>query len=281
MKKKSIIYSLSMFFALSGMLISCDKNQENIPEVSIAEEDALTSLVFDDVFLEVDEAMEEMESVLYDGIKKSASEVTCKLVTIEQPNDTTFWPRTVTIDYGDECIGKNGRVRSGKIIIEVSKKPYHRDHYRIVTFDNYYVDGYKIEGEKTITNEGRNENKNIYFSVVLRNGKVTSPEGTVMTKESEKIREWVAGSDTQRYRRDDEYMVTGGASGINKDGLAFTRTIVTPLHVSMDCPWILSGTVEINAEGRETAILDFGDDTCDRYATVTVGEKTRKIKLHR
>lgn len=281
MKKRSLIYLIAVLFALPVIISSCEKNSDDIPEVNLAEDDALASQVFDDVFQEVEDAMETMEGIIYDGTKKSASEVTCKTVTVEQPDDTTFWPRTITIEYSGECEGPNGRIHSGKIIVVVNKRYIDPEYYRTVSFEDFYVDGYKIEGVKTITNEGLNDNQNICYSVILENGKVTTPDGTEFTREFSRIREWIAGAETPRLRFDDEYLITGSASGINWKGLAFTRTITTPLHVAIACPWIMSGTVEIEVEGRNTAILDYGDDTCDRYATVTVGEESRTITIHR
>lgn len=277
-------YVFIITFILSGFAFlfnSCEQKDDNLPEVEVAEDDALTTLVFEDVYSEVEDALSTMESVIYHNGKKSATEVTCKTVTIEHPDDSTFWPRTVTVDYGDGCTGPNGRMRSGKIIIVVNKPYLDSTHYRTVTFEDYYVDGYHVEGQKNIVNEGLNEANNYVFSVSLVGGKVTSPDGQVMTREFSRQREWVAGSDTPGYRMDDEYMITGVAEGINRKGLTYSRTILTPLHVSLSCPWIMSGSVEIQAEERETAVLDYGDGTCDRFATVTVGDQTRTIRLHR
>ncbi len=281
MKTKKFIYIVGILLSIGLFFTSCEKNNDDTLNVSIAEDDALTDLIYEDVFIEVEEAMEEMEAMIYDGVKKSASMETCKVITVEHPDDSTFWPRTITVDYGEGCIGLNGRVRSGKIIVVVNRHPKNTDYYRIVSFEDYFVDDYQIEGTKTITNEGLNDMDNMYYSVILEGGKVTTPEGKVMTKESSKIREWVAGMDTPRFRRDDEYMISGSASGINRNEVAFTRTITSPLHVALNCRWIKSGTVEIEAEDRETAILDYGDGTCDRFATVTVGEKVKTINLHR
>lgn len=281
MKINSNIINLMTVVIFSLLVISCEKNDVQAPEVDLAQDDALTSDLFEDIFSEVEEAMAFMEDKLYNDGLKSASDVTCKIITVERPDDETFWPRTVTIDYGEGCIGPNGRTRSGKMIIIVNDRYINEGYYRVVTFEDFYVDGYKMEGQKTVSNEGVNENGNTYFSVSLTDGKVISPEGVEFPKEFNKIREWVAGSETPRFRWDDEYMVTGIAEGINRKGVAYTRTILEPLHVAKKCRWIKSGSVEIKAEGRETAIMDYGDGTCDRFATVTVGDKTKTIKLHR
>lgn len=270
---------LFSFFAL--YFTACEKNDLQAPELSIAEDDALTTDLYEDVFAEVEDAMEFMEDDIYGGGLKSASTVVCKIITVEHPGDSTLWPRTVTIDYGEGCISPNGRTRKGKIIVVVNDRYNSENYYRTVSFENFYIDDFKIEGEKVVNNEGMNDNGNMYFSVVLTGGKVITPEGKIITKEYNRIREWVAGSSTPRFRWDDEYLVTGTASGVNRNEVAFTRTILEPLYITKDCRWIRSGKVEISAEGRENAILDYGDGTCDRFAIVTVGEKSWTISLHR
>lgn len=280
MKRKTIVCTTGLILLFAFGFTSCEKSSDSIPELSIAGDDALSSLIFDDSFLEVEDAMESMETIIYDGEKKSVSAETCKIITIEHPDDSTFWPRTIIIDYGEGCIGLNGRVRSGKIIVEVNQAYKNEDYYRKVSFEDYYVDGYKIEGNKTVENEGLNENGNMIFSISLENGKITTPEGQEMTKTFNRMREWINGMDTPRIRWDDEYFVTGSASGINREGIIYTRTITSPLLVSLNCPWVRSGIVEIEAEDRETAVLDYGDGSCDRFAIITVGEESRTIKLH-
>lgn len=281
MRTKTLLYTLSILAFLSLIISSCEKSDIKTLETEFAEDEALTTTLFDDIFIEVEDAMETMESIIYDGAKKSASELVCKTISVEYPADSTYWPRTVTIDYGEGCEGPKDRVRSGKIIIVVNRHFLHPEYTRSVTFDNFYVDGYKVEGTKTVSNEGFNENQNMYFSVSLEDGKVTSPEGDVHTKEYNKIREFVSGIETPRFRADDEYMITGTATGINRDMITYTRTIIEPLHVAFTCKWILSGSVEIAAEGKETAILDYGDGTCDAIASVTIGEESKEIKLRR
>lgn len=275
---KTLIILVSV---ITFSLISCEKDDPKAPEVEIAEDDAIATDMFEDVFSEVEDAMAFMEDNIYNDGLKSAAEVTCKTITVERPNDSTFWPRTVTIDYGEGCIGPNGRSRSGKIIVVVNRKYIHEDYYRTVTFDNFYIDDHKIEGQKSVSNEGKNDNGNIYFVVNLSGGKVITPEGKEITKEFNRVREWVAGSETPRLRWDDEYMITGESEGVNRNGVAYTRTIIEPLHVAKNCRWVKSGSIQIEAEERETAILDYGDGTCDRFATVTVGDKSWTIRLHR
>ena len=111
MKTRKLFYTIGIMLSVGLFFTSCEKDNLGSVDVSVAEDDALTDLIYEDAFFEVEEAMEEMESMIYDGVKKSASMETCKVITVEQPDDSTFWPRTITVDYGEGCTGINGRIR--------------------------------------------------------------------------------------------------------------------------------------------------------------------------
>lgn len=271
---------LGSAFILSG-LTGCQKDEEKSPEVITAEDDAVAEEMFNAVFYEVEDALEYMENALYGGAKKAAFNETCKVITVDIPGDTVIWPKTITIDYGDGCMSPSGRVRKGKIIIVVSDRVFSPEYTRTITFDNFYIDDYKIEGTKTIARNGKNESGNPLFTINLEDGKVITPEGKTFTRKFNRVREWVTGYTTPRYRLDDEYMVTGTASGTDRNGTEYTRTIVLPLHIKNGCPWVISGSVRILKSGKQDALLDYGNDVCDRVATVTVGDKTWTILLHR
>jgi len=274
----------NLFFALgflSLFIISCEKNDPVSPVISTVEDDVLAELIYGDIFSEVDEALQEMETTLYGG-KKSGEAVVCKVITVEYPSDTVTWPRTITIDYGDGCTGPNGTVRKGKIITTINKGRFWLPGFiRVITFDNYYVDELKIEGIKTFINTGKNDNGNIVFSVTLEEGKVVYPEGKTILREFQHYKEWVAGAATPRVRIDDEFMITGSANGIDRKERAFTRVILNPLHRKVACRWIVAGSVELQTADMPAAILDYGDGECDRKATVIAGEESREILLRR
>jgi len=262
------------------LMVSCE-NLDNNPsgDFSIAEDDVLSTTLFDDVFMEVDEAVETADyQSPAAGLLKSGT-VVCKTITVEQP-DTSFWPRTITVDYGEGCEGPNGRVRKGKIIITVSGRYMQEGSERTVTFVDFHINDFKIEGTKTITNQGRNDDDQMYFSITLTGGKVSNDSLTV-SKDFSRTRTWISGEDTPKFHGDDEYLIEGSASGVNRKGISYTRTITSPLYTAGVCRWIRSGAVLIEATDREDIIIDYGDGTCDNKATVTIGDETREIELPR
>jgi hypothetical protein len=287
MKKRNFLLIISLVLVAGIMLFSCEEKEpiETLDLVT-AEDDAIADMAYDDVFSEVDAVMNTMDFIGYIiPAQKSELEVfaTCKVITVDQP-EGSFWPRTVTIDYGEGCtIGE--RTRKGKIIISISGPMWKEGSMRVVSFDNFYVNDHKIEGVRTVTNEGRHteglyEGK-IYVSIILEDGKVTTPDGLEISKEVNRTRTFVEGEDSKWDTRDDIWYIEGIATGINRNGVAFTREITSPLWKEIGCRFITRGTVLISVEGRPDAILDYGEGDCDPIVTITVGDETRTINLRR
>jgi hypothetical protein len=80
---------------------------------------------------------------------------------------------------------------------------------------------------------------------------------------------------------DDEYDITGSASGTNRIGKNYAILIDNdnPLHVKVGCRWIVSGKVNITPEGKPGRLVDYGTGACDNDATVTINSRTFNIKL--
>jgi hypothetical protein len=287
MNTKNLLSVFSILVAAMIFLVACEENEpvETI-DVLTAEDDAVMDIAFDDVFSEVDAVMNTMDMIGYEmpGLKSVLEGYqTCKVITVEQPEDS-FWPRIITIDYGEGC--KTGkRTRKGKIIITVSGPMWEEGSTRVVTLEDFYVNDHKIEGLRTVTNKGRHlegdyEGK-IYFSILLEDGKVITPDNFEITKEVDRTRTFVEGEESKWDTRDDIWYIEGIASGVNRNGVAYTREITSPLWKEIGCRFITQGTVLISREGRPDAILDYGEGECDPHATVTIGEETRTINLGR
>jgi hypothetical protein len=263
------------------MLSSCKKDGSPIEQSSInlADDDAVSEAVFEDIFNSVDNATITLDNAMKNGDTKSLflSGDSCPTITVVHPA-TGIWPKTVTIDFGAGCTGFFDNTRSGKIIIEVTGLRRTAGSKRTVTFDNYYFNEIKVEGTKVLENLGPNENQNFVVSVTLTDGKLILPDGRTIERNVNHKREWVAGFMTPNIW-DDECLITGTASGTNIDGIAYTRTILDALHWKRVCQFIVSGVVEIDKEGAEPFILDYGSGECDNKAVVTRGSESKEIQL--
>jgi hypothetical protein len=247
--------------------------------VNLADDDAVTDVVFEDVFNTTDNAtiiLDQMNKSL-DAKSETVTSDSCPTITITRPT-VDLWPKIVTVDYGTSCTGINDNVRSGKIVIEVTGPRLEPRSKRTVTFDNYYFNGIKVEGTKVLENMGYNSNQNLVISVKLTDGKLTLPDGTTIERSMDHQREWIAGLLTKSIW-DDECLITGTATGKNIEGVAYTNTITTALHWTRACRFIVSGIVDIEREGIVPVQLDYGMGECDAKALVTRGDVSKEILL--
>lgn len=282
---KSISFRMNtkIFLMIAALAIisfaSCSRNSTiDQAGINIADDEAVTDAVFEDVFNTVDNADIILEGIQKgDGSKSIATSDTCPVVIIDHPADAV-WPKTIIVDFGTGCTCPFENVRSGKIIIVVTGRRLQPGSKKTVTFDNYYFNSIKVEGTKEVENLGYNENQNMEFSVKLTGGKLTLPGDKVIERSFEHKREWLAGLNT-RYIWDDECLITGTASGVNINGVVHNNTITTALHWKRVCKFIVSGVVEIEREGLDPVVLNYGTGECDAIATVTIGDESKEIML--
>jgi hypothetical protein len=274
-----------IFLMITAMAIlsfsSCKKDSGVIEQTSVdlADDNAVTDVAFDDVFNTVDNATIIMENLL--GVAKGDlySETvladSCPMITISAG---TF-PKTITINYGTNCSGFNGSTRSGKIIITVTNKRSVIGATRTVTFDNYYFNGIKVEGTNVLTTLTPNSNQDPLISVKLTNGKLTLTDGKTIERSFDHQREWTQGWNTPKNIWDDEWLITGTATGKNINGIAYTNTIITALHWKRVCEFLVSGSIKFERTGVESVVLDYGTGDCDAKATIQRGANTKEILL--
>jgi len=142
------------------------------------------------------------------------------------------------------------------------------------SFDNYSVNGYKLEGTYTITNNGSSAGLNV--TIVLANGKVTYPTGVVYTKASNTTWVQAAGIGTLTVL-DDEYYVTGNGS-VSTAGNTLSAASVGNLYRTVTCTNTVSGVLNLNYNNI-TGTLDFGAGECDKTAVLTVAGKEYNVVL--
>jgi hypothetical protein len=271
---------LFMIAAFAVFLFTSCTKQTAIDQagLNLADDDAVSDAVFEDVFNTVDNA-----DIILDGFQKSgdlksvAISDSCPLVTIDRPTDA-IWPKTITIDYGSGCMGLYDNSRSGKIVIVVTGPRLETGSKKTVTFLDYYFNGIKVEGTKEVENLGYNNDQHLLISVKLTGGKLILPDGKVIERSFEHQREWIAGLLTRNIW-DDECLVTGTATGVNINGVTYNNTIITALHWKRVCRFIVSGVVKIEREGLEPVEINYGTGECDAFATVTLGGESKEITL--
>jgi hypothetical protein len=254
-------------------------------EATAQEADAETQ--FDDVFnitasmnksqVGEDLGLKANVSGLYElGSTSTSNTVPCFTITVV-PNIPNVFPKTVTIDFGNGCLGRDGKYRKGKIVT-IYTNPMSVPGAKVsTTFLGYQVDSLKIEGTHISENTSTSNMQGWKAEVI--DGKITNVNTNRWFKwNSTKNVLQIAGNGTPNFPMDDVYKITGHARSVNSGGGTWAALVTDPLIKKFSCRWIVQGTVKIVKNGRE-AILDYGDGRCDNLAVIIINGVRHIITL--
>ncbi len=268
MKSKLFILSILSF----GLLItSCNKEnpQETLTyNIEAAEDNSLSSALFTDILKQIETVHLQQDSV---GVY--TLDTSCAIITITQAVASADYIWEAKIDFGTTGCEYNGRTRKGVLYFTTTGK--YTDSATVVKVwaEDYYADDYKVEGITIITNMGRNSDGNLYYKIEVNNGVISSTsDGSVRTWETTRYSTWVIGEDTS-IRNDDEYDVSGSATGVTHSGKKYSISISEDLRIKAFCKWIQDGNLDVDVENISTIYVDYGVGSlapCDNQAKATI-----------
>lgn len=260
-----------LMIGLLAFVAACSDDESSSPAtVDVASESAI-----DEAFEEIDVITEAGMTIENANGRTAEDDETLVCSTVTRDPDNNM----ITIDFGDGCEGRGGRVRSGKIIITYSDRRYIPGASRTVTFENFFIDGAQIEGTRTMANVSASENDNPRFNITLVGGRVTFEDGSTATREANHTRTWMRSGSPLT----DESTLEGSASGVDRDGNTYSITITSPLVYKRACHaervFIPVQGVQEILKGDNTGSIDYGDGTCDNIVTVTVNGVTETKEI--
>ncbi|HYG01957.1 MAG TPA: hypothetical protein VD927_05890, partial [Chryseosolibacter sp.] len=163
-------------------ILSCKDELDKVnaidQELEVMKSSTLTEGIVDEELVTFDEA-----TVSSEGGREKED---CPTVTKD------IEAKTVTLDFGTGCEGPYGRVRSGKVIVTYSGW-IHTGATKTISFDNYYVDGHKLEGTIAVVSLGRNDDGYLTTERTLNDFKVIFSGGETFTTTGSTTRAWIAG----------------------------------------------------------------------------------------
>ncbi|HMT29176.1 MAG TPA: hypothetical protein PKD91_07855 [Bacteroidia bacterium] len=276
--KQLVVTGILTISTLALSFTGCRKDKDELDsETGTSIDNAFAEAVFDDAATMADQAALNGE---LNSFKSSSDEgmllSSCATIT----RDTLAIPRVITIDFGTKnCLCNDGRYRRGKIIVTYNGGYRDVGSVHNIGFDNYFVNNYKVNGTKTVTNQGLNASGHTWFSIGVY-GSLTSSTGQTMSRLSTRIREWISGESTPTWS-DDVYLITGTASGTTFNGNTYVAAITVPLEIALNCRWIKNGVLELTPTGKQTRSVNYGysNGACDRYAELTIGTHTHIVEL--
>ena len=164
--------------SLTMLLFSCKKEASTSNQETIKEEDAVA---YSSESMEADGSFDDIQDIGMtaadeEGVESAGKTAgrgflfprlrlrigSCADITVS-PNDNTY-PKTVTLDFGNGCIGLDGKFRKGKIVIHFTDKLRKPGSVVTITLVDFKLNRAKIEGTKVITN--LSANGNINFNVI-------------------------------------------------------------------------------------------------------------------
>jgi len=283
MKLQKKLQIFGAILSIGLFMTSCQKSGTDV--VSLEAQGQLTTTAVESE-TEVDNVTDDVTTIVdqtYDNVEysnKSATSIAdrflpeCAIVTVVI-NDKT---KDITIDFGDSCELRNGNTVSGKILLHYEIDKITLTKLITVSFDNFYNNQRKIEGDLSVMRERQNENGNPQSTITF-NITVTWPDDSTAHKEGTKTHELIEGGDTATWG-DNVYEITGNWNFTKKDGTVLVATITTPLRRELACRFIVSGVIALQ-KNDQAAVLDFGDGTCDDLAMLTKGDVTTEIHLRK
>lgn len=272
-----------MLFAgtLALGLFSCKKTSSSTNNADVeatfelSEDQAISDNLTEDSYDVMNEAV---EGLGLSGSRErliSNNNLLCANVTV---TPASGFPRTITIDFGTGCTAPGSNItRRGIIQVVISDSLRLPGSTSVMTFQNYYVNGFKKEGTITWTNTSTPGTRSWRREVV--GGKITAPNGRYWLHDGIKNVTQTAGVSTPRNLLDDEFSITGNGTTTNSNNVSRTHTILIPLVKKTICENIVSGRIRFQGPNH-TAVLDYGDGTCDRLAQISIdGNPPRTILL--
>ncbi|MCE1199171.1 MAG: hypothetical protein LWW85_09410 [Marinilabiliales bacterium] len=259
------------------LLFSCQKSdlKSVLDEVLVSQQEMQTDEMLSDIDLIADEALAQNGTQLKSGTLVAGNYLTsCANVTV----DTKSVPQSLVIDFGANCTGKDGKVRSGRILI-TSTSFSTFPSVRTKTFDNYVVDGKKLNGKIV---------KSIQQDFVNKIRTATLDQDVTITLPNQEGTAHHLASQTRQYYlnelgvQDDNVVKSWGTATFTRpSGIEVTRQVdaTDPLIFSASCHHVISGKIIFTSSKDRTWTLDFGNGECDNKATLTINGKTKEITI--
>jgi hypothetical protein len=273
MKNKKSLLVLMLSAAIGVLLIpSCSKDNSGAissKDVTSAQDEIYANALFDEVDNTVVSNVTTLSGMGFSNLNVKSTDCDsndCMRITVDHPDSVSF-PKVVTLDFGEGCtrIFKDDTiVYKGQIIVTLTDHWFVKGSQHIVTFNNFYINGVKLEGTRTITNKGLNDKNHFELGIVLTGGKVIFNDTAILTRESNHVREWIRSYNPLN----DTMLVTGSASGINIQGEQYERIITSPLILvrCQDVKWrwvIVKGTIQITNSVTGVSTIDYTSTGCE------------------
>ena len=274
-----------------GMITSCSEDgvsgfSENLSTTTVLE--TINSIAFEE---DIDDLVSESFNLSTNVISARSADADsakdlkrfkgdkygdCASVVVDEESNTK------TITFLEDCEGKRGQTRSGTMIVSYSETQGEAGSYRQVTYDDFYLNGVKIEGTRRTEIISIDENGSKTTRTSVTDGKMIYEDGTFKTKSAEMTRYTLVENDQKQYST-----LTGSKSGVSTEGVNFSMEITTPIKFIYDCfgegqrkkGKVPVEGIKVTDDGEQIITTDFGDGTCDTLVEISKDGEVETVDL--
>ena len=267
-EKRALTFMIFVFMLALTLLVSCNTDEEAALEAEAQDSETvqLESLEegygddADDLATDV-----MMDDELMSGGRSTSNDSRLACATITRTGDKNAG--TLTIDFGAGCTDKKGNVRRGAIVLEYQGRWSTPGSFWRLSFEDYFINDISVEGTRLVTNVSESEDGVQAFTVVLEDGVITFPDGSIARRKVHRRRELERDQNNILNR----LIIYGTAQGNHRNGRGYYIEILERLIYDRTCEDVIipvSGKKLIKHGNREITV-DYGDGTCDNTVTIT------------
>jgi len=272
-------YTLLIAAAFSLVLNSCNKKEDADNDTANAKNESVAEKTFNELNDISDQVARtgNLNGFKIDGTDGILAS-DCAIITIDTSSAVSpANPDTFIVDFGEGCVGNDGKNRTGKIIVSATGR--YRNEGTVITITplNYTVNGNAVSGFRRVTNTGLNASNQPTFQIEVEGTIILADGGGTITWTANRTRTWLEGFNTLSIFNDDVHSVTGGSNGTKASGASWTNIINTPLVYKRSCRQIVSGTMTLTPSDKPVRTINFGNGNCDNQVTVTINGNTYTI----
>lgn len=249
---------------LSGVLaftFSCDKDNEDTP-LDVNQKVTTTEV---QTILETDEFSSAADGVITDifdqGSARGASEN-------EDCYATTFTDTGFTVTF-DNCTVEEGEEELNGVLTVTYKEGEESTSFT-ATYNDLSVGDYVINGTRSFTMNGNEENDNVSFTIVS-DMSIKLADGSVIEEAGTKT--FAILFDFENFAN--SALTIAGDWTVKADGHTYTVRVTSDLIANFGCEHVGKGVMALAKNGLEV-VIDFGDGTCDDVADMTYPDGTKE-----
>jgi hypothetical protein len=292
MKTNKFLTSTTVLMIAAIALVSSCNEEERITvkDTQDITEEALTDSYFQDMDDMAGVAVQADPATAGGRVASGARSITvqddrfnCSGIVITIEPDAASTQETpkgkITVDFGTTgCSDARGNVRTGKLIFTYNGRRFIPGSTVVTTSENYTINTVKLEGTRTLTNVSGSSADAPRFNIKLQGGKATFADGSAATRTSDITTQWVRTASPIN----DKLVIeqSSVANGTTRGGRTYAVSLLAALEFKRACGMAVTGIKKYVIDGGKTITINYGDGTCDKSVTVTVGDITRNITVN-